>query len=144
MSGLSNGTDMTTDFLNSVRNDRIEFATARPPRSQFATLERRVVVTGPPELVELAHSGDPRLLDRLVEFLKQPDRAWAAAVVLAALTGREAKMIDTFVSHPEGWWSSVGQTAHTRWSEWLREARPLLEWDSEESMFVERETGDAD
>lgn len=130
------------DLLNAVRNNRIEFATARPPGSRFVTLERRVFITGPQELVELSRTGDPRLLDQLVELLKQPDRAWAAAVLLAAMTRREEKMIDTFAAKPEQWWSSVGQTAYERWSDWLRQARPRLVWDPEEKVFVERGAGE--
>lgn len=125
--------------LDSVRNDRIEFLTMRPPGSQFATLERRVVVTAPPELVELSHAGDPQALEALIELLKDPDRAWAAVVLLAAMTRREEKIVDNNASHPKQWWDPIGKTAFERWSKWLRENREKLTWDSENHVFVERE-----
>jgi hypothetical protein len=126
-------------LLKAVRNDRIEFATMRPPGSPFAVLERRVIVTGPPELVELSHTGDLRVLDALVDLLQDPDRAWAAEVVLAAMTRREEKLVDSFATAAGDWWESVGQTAHERWSTWLRENRENLVWDAENQVFVEGE-----
>ena len=126
------------DSLTSVRNDRIKFVTMRSPGSQFTTLERRVVITGPPELLELAGTGDVRVLDELVRLLKDPDRAWAATVLLAALTRRDEKVVDAFAASPEKWWESVGRTAYGRWSEWLSESRGKLTWDSENRAFVER------
>lgn len=124
--------------LDSVRNDRIEFLTMRPPGSPFAILERRVVVTAPPELVELSLAGDVQALEPLIELLKDPDRAWAAVVLLAAMTRREEKIVDTHASDPKGWWEPLGKTAFERWSTWLRGNRDKLVWDADNHMFVER------
>jgi hypothetical protein len=88
------------DSLTSVRNDRIKFVTMSPPDSQFATLGRWVVITGPPELVELSKTGDVRILDELVRLLKDSDRAWAAMVLLAALTRREEDVVSAFATSP--------------------------------------------
>jgi hypothetical protein len=126
------------DMLESVRNNRIEFATMRPQGSNFTTLERKVVVTGPPELVNLTEVGDLRVLDELIKFLKEPDRAWAAEVLLSVMTQREEKMVDSFSASPDDWWHSVGKTAYDRWAEWLRETRESLVWDSETKAFIER------
>lgn len=125
------------NLLEAVKNDRVEFVTMRPSGSPFATLERRVVVTGPVELVELSRSGDVQVLDELVELLKDPDRAWAAEVLLAAMTGIEEKMVDSFAASADQWWAMVGHTAYERWSNWLRENRERLAWDSEDRMFIE-------
>jgi hypothetical protein len=107
------------ELLSVVRNDQVQFATMRPPGSAFTTLERRVVVTGPPELVELAASHDPQAVTHLVELLPDRDRAWAAEVLLAAITGHESKIVDTFAATPDQWWDAVGKTAHERWVNWL-------------------------
>jgi hypothetical protein len=125
------------DLLAFVRNDQIKFVTMSPGDSQFATLDRRVAITGPPELVELARTDDVRVLDKLVGFLKDPDRAWAAVVLLTALTRREEKVVDAFATSPKKWWESVGKTAYERWSEWLTESREKLTWDAENRVFVE-------
>ena len=121
----------------AVRNDRIQLVTFRPPGSAFATLERRVVVTGPPELVKLSKTGDLRVLDQLVNLLSESDRAWAAVVLLAAMTGQEAKTVDVYAAHPDQWWDTVGSTAREYWSRWLDEEREKLVWDVEDSIFVE-------
>jgi hypothetical protein len=126
------------DMLAAVRNDRIEFATMRPPASQFATLDRQVVVTGPPELVELCGTGDVRVLNELVRFLEDPNRAWAAMVSLAAMTRREEKIVDSFAANPDDWWNSLGKTAYDRWTRWLDESRDKLIWDANDRVFIER------
>jgi hypothetical protein len=126
-------------MMEAVRNDRIEFATIRPPGSQFATLERRIVVTGPPELVELSRQGDPAVLAQLVKLLQDPDRAWAAAVLLAALTGREADLVNAFAAHPDQWWDSAGHTAYARWTTWLSASTDTLIWDPQNHVFVQRQ-----
>lgn len=126
------------DMLSAVRNDQIEFLTMSPPGSQFAILERRVIVTAPPELVELSQIGDVRVLESLVKMLKEPDRAWAAMVLLAAMTREEEKMVDVFATSPAEWWDSIGKTAHERWSKWLKEKRQKLAWDVEDKVFVEK------
>lgn len=124
-------------LLEAVRSDRVEFVTMRPPGSPLPTLGRRVVVTGPAEAVKLARSGDPRVLDELVELLKEPDRAWAAEVLLAAMTRQEEDIVNSFAAKPDEWWPAVGGTAHKRWSEWLGAARGRLKWDAGEGAFVE-------
>jgi hypothetical protein len=111
------------ELLAAVRNDRIQFATMRPPGSAFTTLDRRVVVTGPPELVELVASRDPQVVTHLVELLPDRDRAWAAEVLLAAMTDHESKIVDAFAATPDEWWDTVGQTAHERWTTWLRQSK---------------------
>lgn len=126
-------------ILQAVYNNRIEFATMRPPDSPFAALERRVVVTKPPELVNRSRMGDLQVLDELVKLLKEPDRAWAAVVLLAALTRREEKIVDTFAAIPNEWWDSLGKTAYERWSAWLNDVKEKLRWDSENNVFVEEE-----
>lgn len=126
------------EMLKSVSNDRIQFVTQRPRGSNFAVLERRAIVTGPPELVELANSGDVRVLNELTKLLKDPKRAWAAEVLLASMTRREEKLVDSFASHPEKWWQEVGQTALERWSSWLNSVDGKLVWDPKEKAFVEK------
>jgi hypothetical protein len=127
-----------TDRLDAVRSDRIEFITMRHPGSPYATLDRRVVVTGPPPLVELSRSGDPGLLDALVDLLDTPDRAWAAEVLLAALTRREEKLVESFATVPDEWWQSFGATTQARWRSWLDATRDRLTWDAEGQHFVEQ------
>jgi hypothetical protein len=124
------------ELLADVRNDRIEFATTRPPGSAFAALQRQVVVTGPASLAALAKSGDPAVLEGLVNLLGDPERAWAAQVLLAAMTGQEARLVDSFAAHPDQWWQALGQTAQARWTTWLAENRDSLAWDAQKSAFV--------
>jgi hypothetical protein len=128
-------------LLAHVRDSEIQFLTMRPPGSRFATLERRVVVTGPDELVDLARTGDRRVLDNLVDLLRQPDRAWAAVVVLAAMTGRESKLVESYATMPQQWWAALGETAHARWAAWLQQAGPHLVWDPARRVFLTDDAG---
>ena len=60
------------------RRDRVRDAAAAGVL--MAVLDRRVVVTGPPALVELSRSGDVEVLGELVELLGDAETAWAAEV----------------------------------------------------------------
>jgi hypothetical protein len=123
---------------DAVDNATIRLVTQRPPGSPFALLDRRVVVTDPPQLVALLGSGNAALLDELVELLDDADRGWAAEVALAALTRREADVVDAFAAAPGAWpASNLGRTARERWRTWLRGAKDRLRWDPQAQAFSE-------
>jgi hypothetical protein len=123
-------------LLAAVRSTDVEFATFRPEGSDFAILDRRVAVVAPPELAQLAAGGDRTALDRLVGLLRDPARAWAAQVVLAAMTRREEKEVEAFSGRPDEWWEAMGATAYERWAAWLAEHGDRLRWDPEARAFV--------
>lgn len=128
-----------SDRLAPVQNDRIQFASMRPPGSRSAALERSVQVVGPPDAVRLAESGDRALLDELVPLLSVRDRAWAAEVMLAALTGVEADLVASYTGKPETWIDGLGATAPARWKTWLDQHRAQLVWDASSRSFVARQ-----
>lgn len=123
-------------MLSGVWNDQIEFATMRPPGSPFTTLERRVIMTGPDEIIQLAKTGERRVVAELIELLKEPDRAWAALVMLSAMTGRQGKVVDMYSTTPDEWWRISGATAYENWNAWLEEVWDGLQWDPENSVFT--------
>jgi hypothetical protein len=125
------------NMLDSVRNDLIQFVTLRPPNSPFASLERQVVVTGPPELVSLSQTPQIDVLNALVRMLRDPSRNWGAMVILAAMTRREEKTVDVFATSPDEWQKSIGKDAYDRWNGWLEIVRARLTWDSETGTFIE-------
>jgi hypothetical protein len=127
------------ETFSSANLGQIQFVTIQPEGSPFATLERRVIVTGPPEILELMNAGNIRILDELVTVLKDPARSWAAEVLLAALTRNEEKIVDTYQARPEEWWDSLGKTAHDRWQKWLTEQKNELTWDSVDGVFKKQE-----
>ena len=124
------------DELQAVRNDRIQFATMRPPEATLPTRGRRVVVTAPPEAVTLATRGDLAVLDELVPLLADPERAWAAEVMLAALTGHESDFVNDLQGAPEGFAGSLGKGAKDRWQTWLDGVRGTLRWDAASRQFI--------
>ena len=124
------------DLHAAVRNDTIQYATMRPPEATLPTRGRRVVVVAPPEAVALARRGDPALLDQLVALLADPDRAWAAEVMLAALTGNEADLVNDFQGSPGSFLDALGKTAPQRWQAWLAGVRGKLQWDASRNQFV--------
>jgi hypothetical protein len=127
------------DLLEAVQNDRVAFVSTRPEGSPFAVLERQIIVTGPPELVELSRSGRVAALDHLAQLLRDSHRAWAAHVLLAAMTGVDEKEVDTFATMPDRWWTEMGGAVHDRWRSWLAEHKDKLRWNAEENVFVEVE-----
>lgn len=128
----------TNDRLAPVQNDRIQLASMRPPGSRFAVLERRVQVVAPPEAVQLAESGDLALLDDLLLLLSVRDRAWAAEVMLSAMTGVEGDLVADYTGKPDAWIDGLGATAPVRWKAWLDQHRGQLVWDATSRNFVPR------
>jgi len=122
-----------------LHQDEIDFATMRPPGSKSAVLERQIVVTAPPEAVTLSQSNDLQVVEQLIEALGQPQYAWAAEVMLAAMTGRESKSVESFAATPDDWVDTLGKNAQTRWSEWFEASRDKLNWDADKKMFIEVE-----
>jgi hypothetical protein len=125
-----------SELAELLAGSPVEFATMRPPGSPFAVLERRVVVTAPEPLRELSRAGDVETLDELVACLRDRDTAWPAEVLLAAMTGAEAKEVETFGADPAGWWATFGEGAHDHWAQWLDENRERLRWDPEAAIFT--------
>jgi len=125
-------------MLNAVTNDRIHFVTTSVDHPALPTIGRRVVVTGPPELLPLLSLGNVRVLDELIALLPDPHRAWAAEVVLASLTHHEEDIVNAFAAQPRQWQDSVGKNAHDRWNEWLKPRRAKLAWDPDARTFVEK------
>jgi hypothetical protein len=122
-------------LLDAVRDRDVRFASVAPPDRE--TLERRIVVVSPPELVELTGTGDVEVLDRLVDLLGVPGRAWAAQVALTAMTRRDERLVESDRSAPERWLEGpVGGGARARWAEWLAGHRDRLRWDPEIRAFV--------
>src|SRR5262249_36561141 len=125
-------------LIQAVHNDTIVIATARPPWAKTATLERRVLIGGPPEVVRLCESGDVRILEKLLPLLADPARAWAANAVLAKLTEMDEKTVDIYMRDPRGWWDAYGANARQRWRRYLDEWRGGLVWDRDRGAFVTR------
>ena len=127
-----------TQLLKAVTDENIEFVTTHGDRTALPTpLGRRVVVTGPPKVVKLLSTGDVRVLDDLVSLLLDPNRAWAAEVVLASLTHNEEDIVNAFAAHPDQWQDSLGKKAHGRWSKWLASRKGALLWDRIGHVFIE-------
>ena len=122
-------------LLDDVRSGDVRFATMPDPRP---SLERRIVVTAPPELVRVTASGDPAVLDFLVGLLTDRSRAWAAEVALAAMTRHDEMIVAAYSATPREWLRTLGPTAQRQWQEWLDEHRDRLSWDAETRVFIEK------
>ena len=128
----------TQQLVATLRSDTIQVATYRPPDSPFATLDRRVVIVAPESAKQLSTLGDPAVLDELVPLLDDPERAWAAHVLLAALTRNDEKTVDVYARQPAEWWKVFGPSARRSWQAFLDEHRGHLTWDAELGAFTAR------
>jgi len=125
-------------LLAAVLDRDVRFASLAPPDRR--SLERRIVVISPPEMVELTATPDVGVLDHLVGLLDVPGRAWAAQVALSAMTRRDEKLVEASQSSPDEWLdSTVGRGAHARWTTWLTEHRDRLVWDQAAQAFTEQD-----
>ena len=62
-SGKQNQSSQVRQLLSGVSNAKIEFVTTGEDRAPLPTAGRRVVVTGPPEVVKLMSLGDVGVLE---------------------------------------------------------------------------------
>lgn len=105
--------------VSGVRNDRIQVVTFRPEGARFAVLDRQIAVVGPPDLVEFverAKRANRSDLQALLPLLDDPNRSWAAEAVLAAVTGEEVDIVNTFAGMPSEFHRAVGVGARARWT----------------------------
>jgi hypothetical protein len=128
-------TTSTHELVASLRSATIRVATYRPPNSQLATLERKVTIIGPDEAKRLEAVGDPAILDELLPLLDDPERAWAANVLLAKLTQSDEKTVDIYAAQPDRWWQTFGPHARQSWQRFLDEHRGLLVWNSGMAVY---------
>jgi hypothetical protein len=127
--------------LLAIRNDNIRFITFRPPGATLPTRGRQVEVIGPPEAVAIVKRGDIAVLDELLPMLEDRDRIWAAEVMLAALTGEDADLVNDFARAPQEFIDNFAEAAPDRWKRWLDEYRPRLSWDPERNQFRVKSDG---
>lgn len=122
-------------FINTVNNKTIRFATFRPPGSSFATLERQIKITAPDSVVELIRLADTSLLPSLIEFLKTPKKAWAAEIILTAITETDGKILESFSGNPSTWWGTIGVNAFNKWNTWYSKNKNKIVWDEKMQIF---------
>jgi hypothetical protein len=92
--------------------------------------EVRVFIINPAKVYWLSYSKDPRILDALITLLDDPDRAWAAHVVLSKMLGITglSSRIDQITPHQ--WWELEGKTrkAQQAWTQYLQKVKSSMVW----------------
>jgi len=122
-------------LLKSVNNKTIQFASYSPERSAFAVLERNIIVTGPDSVLQLLQAGDTAILPSVIDLLKESTKAWAAEIILTALTAGDAKVIESFNDDPQKWWETVGANSYAYWNSWYIKNKDSIEWNSDTGKF---------
>jgi len=122
--------------LQMIRNDTIKFGNYRPPEATLPTRGRKIMILGPADAVRLAHSGDLHVVDSLVPLLADPDRAWAAEVMLSAMTGHDSDLVLDYESNAGDFLKDFGHGLEDAWKKWLAEFRDRLQWDDKFHRFV--------
>lgn len=128
----------TSDELKAIRNDNIQYVTYTHPDDYGQIppeMFRQVGVSAPPEAVALIESGDLRAFDVLLPMLDDPDRNWAAFVILVALTGTQAETVTMFEHAKDFQGSNTQVKARKEWEEWLAKFRAQLHWSPKRKQF---------
>jgi hypothetical protein len=90
----------------------------------------RIFIQSSSRIYKLSNFNDLRILDELINLLDEPDRAWAAHVVLAKMLGVTG--IDPWIPwiQPDEWWEQEGKTlkAKQKWTEYLEKIKPTMVW----------------
>jgi hypothetical protein len=123
-------------FLNAVDNKTIQFVSFRPSGSAFALLDRNIKIVGPSAVLNLVEKANIALLPALINLLKDPEKAWAAAIILTSITGADGKLIESFSNEPGKWWESIGVNTYEHWNNWYLENKNNIQWDRSKKIFA--------
>ncbi len=138
----------TDDFINDVKKsgsriDSVEevfLPGSRPPDFFQPSLgvetehlfheEIRIFILDSPSIYKISNINDPEILAHLTNFLIDPERAWAANIVLSKMMGirRLNNALDSM--SPDEWWETEGQTgkAQREWRAYLETVKPSMLW----------------
>jgi hypothetical protein len=139
-----------TELLDSVQNNQIKFKVywvwsktyermdipeGLPPPVIVSTgpVERRssrVFIQSPSKVYQLSNINDPKILDELTKLLDNPERAWAAHVVLAKMLGITGFATSVDMISPQQWWETEGKTGKAKqtWTDYLKKIKPTMQW----------------
>ena len=129
---------MSDDIASLLKNTPISFVTTAANANSNMPRGRQVVVTGPPAVMDLIAGPDVTLLAALVANLREPATAWSAEVLLAALTGRDADIVDAFARSPDDWLARLREQAEEAWRAWFAAHRTSLAWNPAQRRFTLR------
>jgi hypothetical protein len=127
---------MNNDVALWLSSAPITFVTTMADADPSMPRGRQVVVAGPPAVMDLLAAPDVTLLAALVANLHEPATAWPAEVVLAALTGRDADIVDAFARSPNEWLATLRESAEQAWRAWLTAHRASLVWSPAKRRFT--------
>ena len=123
-------------LLSALRAAPIAFVTSAADAGAALPAERRVVITGPPLVVDRLAQASIDMLAALIDALNDPAAAWGAEVVLSALTGRDGQTVDSFARSPEVWLTRLREPAAAAWAAWFAACRTSLAWDDPQGRFT--------
>jgi hypothetical protein len=92
--------------------------------------EVRIFIINPPKVYWLSNSNDRRILEELINLLDDPNRAWAANIILSKMLGIAGinSRIDQIT--PSQWWEIKGKTkkAKQEWTQYLQNLQSSMVW----------------
>ncbi|MFH2062464.1 MAG: hypothetical protein ABIJ43_05765 [Candidatus Beckwithbacteria bacterium] len=115
-------------IIEILDNTTIGYASYIPEGSPFITLGRKIEVIRPIELVEMLQNLNDDEVDELthvlIEILDNPNKDYAADVLLYSLTGVDAAMRQYI--NLEIWNNSEKKTSIPYWKGWLQKNKKKL------------------
>jgi hypothetical protein len=140
-----------TELIKSVWNSQIKFKVywvksetyirinipegSPPPPIPISTgpMERessRVFIQGPSKVYQLSNINEPKILDGLLKLMDNPDRAWAAHIVIAKMLGISGLITSVDMISPQNWWELEGKTGKAKqaWIDYLKKIKPTMQW----------------
>jgi hypothetical protein len=90
----------------------------------------RIFILNPSKVYWLSNIDDPKVLDELVKLLDDPNRGWAANVILSKMMGITGLGQGIDEVSPAQWWDVEGKTGKSKqeWSAYLQKVRPTMRW----------------
>lgn len=124
------------EVMAALRIAPVSFATLAAPAGGNAPAQRRVVVTGPPVVLDLLAAPTVELLEAVADALRDATTAWSAEILLASLTGHQAQIVDAFARSPDMWLATQREQAVDTWSVWIATRKASLQWSERERRYT--------
>ena len=114
---------MTTALIEELDNRKIRYATESPQGSEFVSLGRQIKILEPKIDVSALSKDADAVVPALIHSFDNPNKDWAADLVLFAITGRDPLLLSGFENDIEGWRKTQKEIDRRHWISWWERAR---------------------
>jgi hypothetical protein len=114
---------MATRLVNKLDNKTIRYATESPAQNRFVSVGRQIKILEPVVDISALSKEEDTVVPALIHCLDNPDKDWAANLILFAMTGRDPLVLSGFEDDITGWRKTQKEIDRRHWISWWETTR---------------------